>query len=110
MERKLNFNAFYVPAQHKVYLCWEKGNGLTDYTVYKGNKELISTNDENNTIKRPQEFDIDHWTELFRPDTRNWLCFKDENTQHFQSYDYYVIGTGEDNNKAESMTITVNVQ
>lgn len=108
MERKLNFNAFYVPVQHKVYLCWEKGNGLTDYTVYKDGKILVLSNE--NLFKRPQEFDIDHWTELFRPDTRNWLCYKDENIQHFQSYDYYVIGTDKGSNKAESMTITVDVQ
>ena len=104
-ELKLEFNTFYVPVQNKIYVCWKKSNNIENYTIYRNSNELISS--EEGEFKRPQEFDIDHWTELFRPDTRNWLCFKDDDIQHFQEYSYQVIGIGGNGEVAKSRIITI---
>ena len=99
-------NVFYVASEKTVYICWEKINGLTGYSIYKNGKELA--NSEDNEFVRPYEFDNDHHTELFKPATRNWLYFKDKDVHDFQRYKYQVIGKGDiASGVFESMTVEV---
>lgn len=89
---KINSNMFYVACEKQVYICIEKIPGLTKYTVYKNGEELANSDDTDFT--RPYEFDNDHHTELFKPETRNWIYIKDSNVQDFQRYYYQIKGEG----------------
>lgn len=90
---KINFNAFYVTSEKTVYLCWEKIDGVTGYTIYRDGNEIADS--DTTDFTRPYEFDNDHHTELFKPATRKWLYFKDKSVQNLQKYKYQVIAKGE---------------
>lgn len=105
---KIEFNAFYVPVRGEVYLCWEKVNGIEQYMIFRNSNELITGTIED--FKRPQIFDIDHWTELFRPDTRNWLYYIDNSVQKYQQYHYSVSGIGGMGATAKSRLVTLKTE
>lgn len=88
----INGNVFYVAQEKKVYISWEKINGLTGYEIYRNGKIIATSEDTDFT--RPYEFDNDHHTELFKPATRNWLYFKDDSVHDFQKYQYQIKGIG----------------
>ena len=88
---KIKLNVFYVTSQKRVYICWEKVPGYIEYKIFKNNKLLIEDNSE---FFRPRVFDNDHDTELFKDQTRNWLCYYDSDVQDFQEYTYNIIGMG----------------
>ena len=90
----INSNVFYVASEKTVYICWEKINGLTGYTIYRNGVELADS--DNIEFTRPYGFenDFNPYTELFKPATRNWLHFKDNTVQDFQRYRYQIKGRG----------------
>ena len=87
-------NVFYIACEKTVYICWEKVNGLSGYTIYKDGIELADSDTVDFT--RPYEFenDFNPYTELFKPATRNWLYFKDHSVQDLQHYKYQIVGKG----------------
>ena len=87
-------NVFYVACEKTVYICWEKINGLSGYTIYKDGN-VIADGDTSDFV-RPYEFenDFNPYTELFKPATRNWLYVKDNSVQDLQHYKYQIRGKG----------------
>lgn len=88
----LNSNIFYVQCEKTVYICWEKVNGLSGYTIYRDGVQLADS--DTDEFVRPYEFDNDHHTELFKPATRNWLYFKDRTVDGLRHYNYQIVGKG----------------
>lgn len=86
----INMNAFYVASEEKVYVCFDKLSELEEYPIsyvlYRNGIQIAASSD----MSRPWEFDNDHHTELFKPDTRNWLCYKDSDVQKHMKYVYEI--------------------
>jgi hypothetical protein len=55
---------------------------------------------------RPWEFDDDHHTELFKPDTRGGLCFKDKDFNKQSKYVYEVETEGGRHKSRKIVVIT----
>jgi len=117
----INVNAFYSCYENVVYICFEKVPSLEEmpriYNIIRDGK-IIATG-TGNTIKksddseeskddliRPWEFDDDHHTELFKPDTRNWLCFKDKDFNKQSMYVYEVETEGGRHKSRKIVVIT----
>ena len=90
----INSNVFYIASEQTVYICWEKINMLSGYTIYRDGEVLADS--DTTDFTRPYEFenDFNPYTELFKPATRKWLYFKDNSIQTLKRYRYQIIGKG----------------
>lgn len=86
----IHMNAFYVASEEKVYVCFDKLPELEEYPInyvlFKNGVPIALSDD----MERPWEFDNDHHTEYFKPDTRNWLCYKDSDIHKHTRYIYEI--------------------
>lgn len=105
----IDSNIFYVSTEKKVYICWQKIDGLS-YRIWKKkpytDEFIILSEGDSNSYKRPRYFDNDHHTELYRPETRNWISFLDDDIQSYQTYEYYIEGYNQTDNQGYESTKT----
>ena len=107
----LKLKAFYSPYENVNYIVWDEFNELvTDYTILRNGIELFSgTKDD---FMRPEVFDRDHHTNLFRKLSAHERAYIDSDIEHFADYSYTAIAKiigdgGAEWDRGQSNTITV---
>ena len=97
---ELKSNMFYSCYEECVYICFEKPYSMSEseikYKLFKDDVLIAegygkSLEYPEDPFTRPQEFDNDHHTELYKPDTRNWLCYRDTGVNRNSMYCYKVV-------------------
>lgn len=96
---QIKANVFYCGYDDTIFVCFERVPWLKDYertyNIIRDGQIIASGNGaKDDPLIRPWEFDNDHHTELFKPDTRNWLCLKDTTFQRHFTYTYQVETEG----------------
>lgn len=87
--------AFYSNYNSKVFLVFEnKMEVLTHFEILRNGQVIDFLSKED--LHKPEEFDLDHHTNLFRKNSKYELCYHDESVQMFQTYEYQVKGYQED--------------
>lgn len=98
---------------NNVYVVWEIPWHAVKYILYRNDEIIAETPEEiteetPNPFERPTIFDHDHHTELFKPGSRNLLCYVDNDIRRYVTYKYQlkVIYDNEQEEFSDELMIT----
>lgn len=98
--------AFYSGYNDRVFLVFENSmEMLTHFEIIRNEEPIDFLLKEE--LHKPEEFDLDHHTNLFRKKSKYELCYHDENAKKYQTYTYQVNGYVDDEKIISSNKVIV---